>query len=161
MQKIDMSLRQTIEEIVEKHLPDDSHFVVEIQIIDKGVKPQVKIIIDADEGLKIDTCAKLSRQVGEEIESKELLPEAYVLEVSSPGIDYPLSSKRQYQKNIGRQLEVITNDNLKFEGELIDVGQSDIVLLAKIKEKGKKAIEEKISLSLENIKKSIVLVSFK
>jgi ribosome maturation factor RimP len=156
-----MSLRQTLEEIVEKHLPDELHFVVEIQIVEKGPKPQVKIIIDADEGLKIDTCAKLSRQIGEEIESKELLTDAYVLEVSSPGIDYPLNSKRQYQKNIGRNLQVTTNDGLNYEGELIEVGQSDISLNIKMKEKGKKAVCEKISVDLENIKKSIVLVSFK
>jgi len=156
-----MSLRQNLEEIVEKHLPDESHFVVEIQIVEKGPKPQVKIIIDADEGLKIDTCAKLSRQVGEEIESKELLPDAYILEVSSPGIDFPLNSKRQYQKNIGRNLQVTTNEGLNYEGELIEVGQSDISLNIKVKEKGKKAVEEKISIDLENIKKSIVLVSFK
>jgi ribosome maturation factor RimP len=156
-----MSLRQTIEEIVEKHLPDESHFIVDIQIIEKGPKPQVKIVVDADEGLRIDTCAKLSRQVGEELEAKELLPDAYVLEVTSPGIDYPLSSKRQYQKNIGRKLQVINIDDVKYEGELTAVSPTDIEMIVKNKEKGKKATEEKITLALDKIKKSIVLVSFK
>lgn len=156
-----MSLKQNIEEIVSKHLPDESHFIVDIQVIEKGNKPQVKILIDADAGLSIDSCAKVSRSVGEEIEAKNLLPDAYVLEVSSPGLDYPLSSKRQYAKNIGRKLRVTPIEGKEIEGELIAVDQTEIKLKIKIKEKGKKAAEQEISMPLDQVKKSIVLVSFK
>lgn len=156
-----MSLKQTIEEIAEKHLPDDSHFVVDVQVLDKGSKSQVKILIDADAGLNIDTCATVSRLVGEEIEAKELLSNAYVLEVSSPGLDFPLSSKRQYLKNIGRKLKVSLQDSKDLEGELLAVGDAEIRLKVKVKEKGKKATEEEMPLPLDQIKKSIVLVSFK
>ncbi|EOZ92106.1 hypothetical protein A33Q_4199 [Indibacter alkaliphilus LW1] len=156
-----MSTRQTIEEIVEKYLPDESHFVVEVQVLDKGAKAQVKILIDADLGLNIDTCAKVSRQVGEELEAKEILSKAYVLEVSSPGVDYPLSSKRQYQKNVGRNLKVSLLDGKELEGELVAVGNTEVQLKIKVKEKGKKAVEQNIQVALDQIKKSIVLVSFK
>lgn len=156
-----MSTKQTIEEIASKHLPDESHFVVEVSIVDKGGKSQVKILIDSDTGLNIDTCAKVSRSVGEEIEAKEILDQAYVLEVSSPGLDYPLSSKRQYQKNIGRKLKVSLLEGKEVEGELINVSDSDITLKVKVKEKGKKATEEELKIALDQIKKSIVLVSFK
>ncbi len=154
-----MSLKQTITEIVEKHLPDESHYVVDIQVIEKGVKPQVKILIDADGGLKIDTCAKVSRKVGNEIEENGLLPEAYVLEVSSPGIDYPLTTERQYRNNIGRKIKVTLIDNTEIEGELEAV-EPEIVRLKTKKQKGKKADDEQTIISLEQIKKSIVLVSF-
>jgi ribosome maturation factor RimP len=156
-----MSLKQTIEEIVEKHLPDDSHFIVETVVSEKTHKPHLKILIDADEGLSIDTCAKVSRLVGEEIEAKDLLPEAYILEVSSPGLDYPLSSKRQYAKNIGRKLKITLTDGKDIEGELVAIGNAEINIKYKKKEKGKKTTEEEISLPLDQIKKSIVLVSFK
>lgn len=156
-----MSLRNTIEEIVEKHLPDEEHFIVEVQLIENGSKAQLKILIDADQGIKIETCALISRQVGEEIEAKELLADAYVLEVSSPGVDYPLNSKRQYLKNIGRKLKVTLTDGKEIEGELLSVGPSEIKLKVVKKEKGKKATEEEVEFTLEEIKKSIVLVSFK
>lgn len=156
-----MSVKQTIEEIVEKHLPDQEHFIVEVQVIEGKGKPQVKILIDADKGISIDTCAFVSRQVGEEIEAKELLDAAYVLEVSSPGVDYPLSSRRQYQKNVGRSLKVTLTDGKEMEGELLAVESSTVKLKVKKKEKGKKATEEEVELPLEEIKKSIVLVSFK
>ncbi|RPA66934.1 ribosome maturation factor RimP [Cyclobacteriaceae bacterium YHN15] len=156
-----MSLKQTIEEIAEKHLPDASHFIVDIMVAEKAHKPHVKILIDADAGLSIDTCAQVSRSVGEEIEAKEILPDAYILEVSSPGLDYPLSSKRQYTKNIGRKLKITLLDGKDIEGELLAVGNADIQLKYNKKEKGKKASEEEINLPLDQIKKSIVLVSFK
>jgi len=156
-----MGLKQTIEEIVEKHLPDDSHFVVDVEIGETGTQKRIKILIDADAGLNINTCALVSRAVGEEIEAKDLLEEAYVLEVSSPGLDYPLVSRRQYQKNIGRNLKIILEDGSEAEGMLQAVEPSSIVLKVKKKEKGKKATEEELTVALEQIKKSIVLVSFK
>ncbi|WP_215224241.1 ribosome maturation factor RimP [Echinicola shivajiensis] len=156
-----MSIKQTIEEIVSKHLPDESHFVVDVSISENGPKKKVSILIDADQGLNIDTCALLSRAVGEELEAKELLESAYVLEVSSPGLDYPLSGKRQYQKNIGRKLQVSLEGGSKVEGKLLAVDASSITLLVKQKEKGKKATEVEENIALEQIRKSIVLVSFK
>ncbi|EKB48072.1 ribosome maturation factor RimP [Cecembia lonarensis] len=156
-----MNLKQEIEIIANKHLPDESHFIVDVHVSDKSPKPQVKILIDSDKGLDIDSCAKVSRAVGEEIEAKDLLPGAYVLEVSSPGVDFPLSSKRQYSKNLGRKLRVNLEEGKELEGELTEVTDTGIGLKVKKKEKGKKATEEVISLPLDQIKKSIVLVSFK
>ena len=156
-----MGLKQTIEEIVEKHLPDESHFVIDVEISEKGVQKLIKILIDADGGLNIKTCALVSRAVGEEIEAKDLLEEAYVLEVSSPGLDYPLISRRQYEKNVGRNIKITLEDNGEIEGALQAVDHSNIVLIVKKKEKGKKATEEEVKVALEQIRKSIVLVSFK
>jgi len=156
-----MALKQTVEEIVEKHLPDEEHFVVDVDIKEKGGKYQLIILIDADNGLNISTCAQVSRAVGEELEAKEVFEDPYVLEVSSPGVDFPLSSKRQYQKNTGRNLKVVLLDGSELEGKLSAVDATEITLLVKKKEKGKKATEEETKIALEQIKKSIVLVSFK
>lgn len=156
-----MDLEQTITEIVEKHLPDDSHFVVEVKIGRQGPKRVLNILLDADSGVNIDGCAKVSRAVSDEVEAKNLIEEAYILEVSSPGVDYPLSSRRQYQKNIGRNLSVQLESGVMTEGLLKAVIQTGIVLVLKVKEKGKKAIEDEVELAFDQIKKSTVMVSFK
>ncbi|UJP66070.1 ribosome maturation factor RimP [Mongoliitalea daihaiensis] len=156
-----MNVKQSIEEIVLKHLPDDTHFIVDVQVVEKSSKTAVKILIDADQGLNIDTCAIVSRAVGEEIEAKELLSDAYILEVSSPGLDFPLNSKRQYVKNVGRSLKITLQDDKEIQGELLSVDSYGLQLMVKQKEKGKKAVEEEKNLPFEQIKKSIVLVSFK
>lgn len=156
-----MSLKQTIEEIVTKHLPDESHFVVDVLLNEKGPKHKISILIDADGGLNIDTCATVSRAVGEELEAKNVIDNAYILEVSSPGLDHPLTGKRQYQKNMGRNLQVTLENGDQLEGKLTGVDQADLTLLVKQKEKGKKAVEHEMKIALDQVKKSIVLVSFK
>lgn len=156
-----MELEHTITEMVEKHLPDDTHFVVEVKVNQVGHKTVLGILIDADQGVNIDTCARVSRMVSDEIEAKELIPDAYTIEVSSPGVDYPLSSRRQYAKNIGRSLKVLLESGESVEGKLKEVGQTGITLIVTQKEKGKKATEVESILAFNQIKKSTVLVSFK
>ncbi|TDQ13774.1 ribosome maturation factor RimP [Algoriphagus boseongensis] len=154
-------LKQAIEELVEKHLPDESHFLVEVKMEDKAGKTRLLILIDADQGVTIDSCALVSRAVSEELEGNEMIDQAYLLEVSSPGLDYPLSSKRQYQKNIGRDLKVFLNTGAELSGKLLEIQDAAVKLLVKKKEKGKKATEEELLIPIEEIKKSIVQVSFK
>lgn len=154
-------LKQAILDLVQQHLPDESHFVVEVKMEEKAEKTRLLILIDADQGVTIDTCALVSRAVSEELESKDLIGQAYILEVSSPGLDYPLSSQRQYAKNQGRELKVFLNAGTDLTGKLLEVQETAIKLLVKKKEKGKKATEEEIVVPFEEIKKSIVQVSFK
>lgn len=154
-------LKQAIEELVEKHLPDESHFLVEVKMEEKAGKTRLLILIDADQGVTIDSCALVSRAVSEELEANEMIDQAYLLEVSSPGLDYPLSSKRQYQKNIGRDLKVFLNTGAEISGKLLEIQDTAVKLLVKKKEKGKKSTEEELLVPIEEIKKSIVQVSFK
>lgn len=153
--------RHTIEDLAMKHLPDDSHFLVEVKIEDKNGKSKIIVLIDADQGVTIDTCARVSRAIGEELEADESIVDEFVLEVSSPGLDYPLATPRHYQKNVGRELRVWLSSGEEQKGKLIAVEDSGIKLLIKVKEKGKKAREEELSLPYSEIKKSIVQVSFK
>ncbi len=154
-------LKQVIEEIVEKHLPDEGHFIVEVKMGEKSGKKILSILIDADQGVTIQVCGKVSRAVSDELEAKEIMPDAYVLEVSSPGVDYPLSSKRQYLKNIGRELKVSLTSGEDVTGKLLEVGDTQIKLMVSKKEKGRKATIEEVELPYEEMKKSIVQVSFK
>lgn len=154
-------LKHTIEEIVERHLPDENHFIVEVKMVEKSGKTLLNLLIDSDEGVTIQTCARISRKVSEELEATEIMPEAYTIEVSSPGLDYPLSSKRQYLKNIGRELKVNLLEDKEVTGKLLEVDDAGIKMLVKRKEKGKKATEEELTIPFEEVKKSVVQVSFK
>jgi ribosome maturation factor RimP len=154
-------LKRSIEELIEKHLPDENHFVVEVGISDKGGKKLLSILVDSDSGVTIRTCSKISRAVSEEIEAKELMPDAYILEVSSPGVDFPLNSKRQFQKNLGRSLKITLNEGTELLGKLLDVSDAGLKVEVTKKGKGKKVVEEEVQVPFENMKKSIVQVSFK
>lgn len=142
-------------------ITDDQYFLVDV-VISGSTKTKISVLIDGDQGVDIDYCASISRQLAASIEEHEWIDTAYVLEVSSPGIDYPLASVRQYVKNIGRRLKVQPMEGSELKGELLQVNDQAITIKAEIKEKGsKKTKEEETTISLADIKKAQVLVSFK
>ena len=153
-------LKHVILDLVQKHLPNEEHFIVEVKIDRVADKTKILILVDADQGMTIAACASLSRALSGELETNELLEEAYTLEVSSPGLDYPLTEKRQYQKNSGRSLKVYLVSGEEVVGKLKEVEEQGIKLVVTKKEKGKKSVEEEQSVSFNDIKKSIVQVSF-
>ena len=153
-------LKHVILDLVEKHLPDEEHFIVEVKIDRVADKTKILILVDADQGMTNAACASLSRALSGELETNELLEEAYTLEVSSPGLDYPLTEKRQYLKNIGRTLKVFLLTGEEVSGKLKEVEEQGIKLVVTKKEKGKKSVEEEHSYSFNELKKSIVQVSF-
>jgi len=153
-------LKHVILDLVEKHLPDEEHFIVEVKIDRVADKTKILILVDADQGMTIAACASLSRALSGELETNELLEEAYTLEVSSPGLDYPLTEKRQYLKHIGRTLKVFLLTGEEVSGKLKEVEEQGIKLVVTKKEKGKKSVEEEHSFAFNELKKSIVQVSF-
>ena len=153
-------LKHVILDLVQKHLPDQAHFIVEVKIDRVADKTKILILVDADQGMTIAACASLSRALSGELETNELLEEAYTLEVSSPGLDYPLTEKRQYLKNIGRTLKVFLLSGEEVSGKLKEVEEQGIKLVVTKKEKGKKSVEEEHSFAFNELKKSIVQVSF-
>lgn len=153
-------LKHVILDLVEKHLPDAEHFIVEVKVERVADKTKVLVLVDADQGMTIAACAKLSRALSGELETDELMEEAYILEVSSPGLDYPLTEKRQYLKNQGRSLKVYLQSGEEILGKLKEVEELGIKLGVTKKEKGKKSVEEERMVSFTEIKKSIVQVSF-
>ena len=130
-------------------------FLVSIKI--KPVN-NIKIFLDADEGLNIAKCATINRKLNRLIEEDGLYPEGdYSLEVSSPGIDEPLVSMRQYLKNIGRTVEVTPLEGTEILGVLKEVTEDKIVVTVKA-EKKKPAADVEVPFSF--IKKTVVQVVF-
>ncbi len=155
-----MNLEDKIKEIANKHLADDSHFVVDVNISTRKGPSKVLVLLDGDEGVNIDHCADLSRAISNELEEQDIMESAYTLEVSSPGVDYPLTLGRQFQKNIGRQVKVTREDGKDIKGELKAYSDKSITL-GKEKGKGKKKEIEELEIPLQDIKKTIVQISFK
>jgi len=147
---------QTIENLLEPLLVDDI-FLVSIK-----VKPtnNYKIYLDADSGLGIEKCIKINRALYKKIEEMGMYPDGdFSLEISSPGVDEPLKLLRQYKKNIGRNVEVITNDDTKKEGLLKEVTE-EAITIEHTEGKGKKAVTLNTEISFNDIKQTKVLIKF-
>ena len=139
-------------------MPDDSFFVVDVKITGKRGNEKVVILIDGDKGISVDICANISRSVSDELELNNMFEESYTLEVSSPGIDFPLTSERQYNKNVGRQLKIDPLNGERIKGDLKGADNSGITLNVY---KGKKMENEDLFIPFSDIKSSKVLVAFK
>lgn len=75
----------------------------EIELSKAGKRRMLRIIVDSDEGVELDACAELSREVSDKLDETDVMGEdEYVLEVSSPGADRPLTEHRHYVRAIGR-----------------------------------------------------------
>ena len=147
-----------LREIVLKHLPEGVYLV---DVSFGGQKLQVTA--DHDDGLSIDVCAQISRNLGEELEARELISNKYTLEVSSPGLDQPLQLARQYVKNIGRELKIILNDDKETSGRLENANETEIQFLeydTRGKQKSKRFKKETTIIALTSIKKATIIVSF-
>jgi ribosome maturation factor RimP len=153
-----MNIEKRVRELVEEKIKDKPNlFIVEIKMHSNG---KLIILIDGDKGVGIDDCAAISRHVGFHLEEENIIETAYNLEVSSPGIDTPLVSVRQYLKNIDRNLAIKMVNGVKREGKLKGITADAVIIEEKIKEKGKKAEVVESYISIDQITETKVLISF-
>ncbi|MDE3255547.1 MAG: ribosome maturation factor [Bacteroidota bacterium] len=144
-----------IEALLAPLLEGTDMFVTSLQIEPGN---NIKLFLDADEGLNVQKSVSINRQLVAQIDELGWYPNGdYSLEVSSPGVDEPLRSIRQYRKNIGRTLAVTTMEDLEQIGELKTVAATGITLAVKINKKKEIALVE---IPFEQIKQSIVQVIF-
>ena len=152
-------IKEKIEELVNSHLKDDSIYLVDVEVAGGRAARKITVLIDSDQGVSIDACAKLSRSLSEDLEQLDLLEGNYSLDVSSPGLDQPLKLKRQYKKNIGRDVKVVMTSGAELKGKLVSVSDEGIKLERKPSAKLMDTVEDFID--FEKIKYTKILISFK
>lgn len=80
--------------------------LVDLEVAGSHGRPVVRAYVDTDGGITLDECARLSRLVEAELEASGTVPERYVLEVSSPGIDRPLTRRKHFERFVGQEIDV-------------------------------------------------------
>ncbi|HZB12578.1 MAG TPA: ribosome maturation factor RimP [Chryseolinea sp.] len=154
-----MEIIEEIKRIITRKLADPSQFLVDVIVKGHKGPKKILIIIDGDKGVTIDDCANLSREISKDFDDVQLFEDSYMLEVSTPGLDQPLRLARQYYKNIGRRIKVVTQQQA-IEGKLIGVEEERIKLEQEIGA-GKQRETKILDLPFSEIDKTFVLVSFK
>lgn len=152
--------KNIVTQLAESYLDATDNYLVDVQI-----KPGNLIVIeiDNDEAVSIDDCIGLSKYVEEHLDREV---EDYELEVGSAGVTSPFKVLRQYQKNIGNEVEVLLNKGIKLSGVLKDTTAEGIVLSVtkQIKPEGakrKQTIVEDQNYSFDEIKNTKYLIRFK
>ncbi len=97
-----------------------------------GESALLRIFIENEEGISVDNCALVSRQIGAALDVEDIIPVAYILEVSSPGMDRVLFSAEQYQDYIGDNIKIRTrtriDDRRNFKGLLVSASESVVTV---------------------------------
>ncbi|MDE6099911.1 MAG: ribosome assembly cofactor RimP [Paramuribaculum sp.] len=154
--------KQLMSRIVERTLEETDCFLVEINIAPDN---RITVEIDSDTGVDIDICARITREIEAEFDRDT---EDYELEVGSAGLTSPLKIKRQFDKNVGNEMEVLTRDGRKLTGVMTAVspdGSSFVIEIEKkVKEPGKKRpviVAEPVELAVADCKYVRYSINFK
>ncbi len=127
-----------------------------IEFIAQGRQSMLRVFIDHANGINVNDCAAVSRQLSAVLDVEDPITQEYTLEVSSPGMDRPLFTIEQYQQYanhiIELRLRMPFEGRRKFKGQLIGVEQEDIVLVVD---------EHEYLLPVELIEKAHVVPQFK
>lgn len=100
-------LKTDIERLVQPILEQEGYDLVEIKLSRYKKNFRLQIFVDSDHAVTLGECAHLSRLVGTALDTDDVIESRYVLEISSPGLDRPLHSDRDFRRRIGDDIEVI------------------------------------------------------
>jgi ribosome maturation factor RimP len=153
-------LREKVENLLQEAFEENnSLFLIELNINDAN---HISVVIDGDNGVSVNDCIEVSRKIEHNLDREE---EDFSLDVASAGVSTPLEMPRQYRKNIGRTLAVMTKAGEKFQGELTKFEDDRITLNWKAREpkpvgKGKVTVNKEAVLPLGDVKEAKVIITF-
>jgi len=105
--------------------------ILDIRIFRGGGRSTVRIYLDGEDGITLDQCARSSRSIGILLEEADMISEAYVIEVSSPGVRRPLRTPTHFQDAVGENviLKVVEDGrNRKWKGRLLSIVEQDLTI---------------------------------
>ena len=155
-----MISKNTLYQVVEQFLSETDYFLVDIKVTPDN---RVLVEIDSFEGVTIEFCAELNRHIESQID-REI--EDYELEVGSAGLTEPFKVLKQYEKNIGNEVETLTKAGMKYTGILTEVHPTEFVLEIEksVKPEGAKRkiiVSENLTFQYEDIKTTKYIIRFK
>lgn len=113
MSNRNLSIAEQVADLVEPALEDMDFELVDVEYSSWYGKWVLRLYIDKEEGVTLGDCARISREIGDLIDVKEIIIQKYVLEVSSPGLDRPLKKEKDLERAIGKKIKVKTVATLK------------------------------------------------
>lgn len=146
-------IQYKIEELLQKRFQEEDLkdcFLVDIKE-SKGSR-KIEVYVESDNRISFSQCGIISRYLESFLDEEDSIPDNYILEVSSPGIDRPLKQWRQYRLNLGKKLDITLSGNRKVTGILKEAKAEAIVL--------EKKSGEKENIPIDKIESAKIKISF-
>jgi len=100
------SVTERVTALVEPVIEEMGFELVDVEFLTDRGRRVLRIYVDTEGGITLDQCVDVSREVGTLIDLEDVVPEQYVLEVSSPGLDRPLKKEKDFLGAVGRKVKV-------------------------------------------------------
>lgn len=124
-----MALKDQIFELLDPLVSKAGLVLEEVQVQTPGKHRFVTIIVDSETGLNLDQVTEASRAIGEVMDGARFMGETpYTLEVTSPGVDRPLTAPRHWRKNVDRLVKVSKHDGEVFKARIISADEDHATL---------------------------------
>jgi ribosome maturation factor RimP len=131
-------------------------YEIEDVVIDAAARPaRITVVADGDQGLDLDAAATLSRSASELLDSVDDNATPYVLEVTSPGVDRPLTDEKHFRRARGRKVDMALSDGTQLTGRIGETSGGAVRLV--VRDGRDLAVRE---ISLDTITKAVVQVEF-
>ena len=129
---MDETRAEQLQTLIEPILAEGSMELVELTCQPQGHQAMVRVLVDRVGGVTIAQCARVNQRIGQALETANLIEGSYTIEVSSPGLDRPLVSKRDFERALGEdiqlELSVENGRSKELHGMLLAVQPEAIVL---------------------------------
>jgi ribosome maturation factor RimP len=150
-----MISKETVQTIIEEILAGTDKFLVEFAIQPTN---RISVYLDSDTILTIHDCQEISRAIESRLNRDQ---EDFDLTVSSSGIDRPLKMLRQYHKNIGKEVEVLTTDGRSLTGVLVKADESSLELEHPVTKQKKEIKRDNTRIPSSEIKTVKIVIKFR
>lgn len=143
--------KQTVSHLVEPCIRAEGFELADTVVSQYKSDVTVRLFVYGANGVNIDQCAHLSRLVAELIETAELFEDGYRLEVSSPGLDRPLTTAMDFRYRIGESIRVefVDKSRKKLRGEIVGVNEEGV---------GLQIDDELITIGLAEISRALIVI---
>jgi ribosome maturation factor RimP len=150
-----MSLQESLAELLRPAVENEGFFLEQVLVSNPGNHRIVTCIVDGTKPLNLDEVTVVSRLISEMLDETTLIDDAFTLEVTSPGVDRPLTERRHWEKNVTRIISMVMNDGAVLTGRLTELRADDATFVENIKGRMKTHV-----ILLADIKKAHVEVEF-
>lgn len=104
--------------------------LVDVEYVKEAGTFYLRVYIDKPGGVTIDDCVAVTEPMNELLDVNQFINDAYIFEVSSPGLDRPLKKDKDFDRNIGKKIEIKAfapiNGEKEFEGVLVSYNENEI-----------------------------------
>ena len=143
-----MALKDQIFELVAPLVEKAGLVLEDVQVQTPGKNRFVTIMVDSETGLNLDQVTDISRLVGEAMDLAPFMGETpYTLEVTTPGVDRPLTAPRHFRKNVDRLVKITKNDGTQVKGRISSADENSVTL-------------DNASINYSDIKRAIIEIEF-